>query len=1265
MILSFDIENQRLRSSADDVYVEGSVEYLQAEFTLSEDWADHVVTVFFQHEGDDAPTALILPDTLECTVPSNVLRAGQIYIWARGDLASSVITTNQVILTVYATGAINIDPDPNDDVYGQILGMAQEAQQSAENAAEDAERAANYAQQVATQTNNAAASAQLAGTYASQASQSATSASQSAEGASASAQQAKEYADTVAAQAKDVADDVEQIGLYADSAKESAAAAAHSAVSAAKSAEAAVLAATEAAEHADGASQSAKDAQQSVADSEGSASAAAASSQSAAASAQLALQHSNDADSYAQAAQKASSDAADFASAAQQAQVGAEGARDAAHLSASSAGTSATQAHQSAEDAASSAQSATQSAANALQFAQQAEQAVTGAKQDIDDATASAVQTVQATGATQVSNVQASGSAQQTLIAQSGQSALNTIATEREASVSAVEGEGTKQVSAVAGAATMALESIGQTEQAAIQQVQQAGTTQTQAVNAAGDSKLGAINEANAHAPNINAVTGKWRVWDPDTNAYVDTTTNAQGPIGATGANGQDGVDGQDGATFTPTVDVNGDISWTNDKSLPNPATMNIRGPQGVAGEAATIEVGTVSASAPGSLPAINNSGTATAARFDFVLPRGDVGPTGAAGADGATWYVGTEAPSDSAQGTDGDFYYQSSTWTIYHKENGAWVDIGTNKGADGQDGAPGPQGPAGLGVPTPSAADAGKVPVVNADGTGYELGDAPISLDDTLTQVGKAADAKAAGDAIDAISPDDTQASSTAPWSGAKVQSELDAMSQEQLEKTIDAYYAMRRTGKVYQTKLYKFASNPTSAGEKLLDNAGLIFEPSTDTTVGQDDYADIPMFQWVHCNYVRDDDGAARPIAIEGMDAYKTSGAVDVGAMQMSFWWNWDASATDYVLVTVSDLPHPELGLVPWPECVKADGTILPWCIGSSYISGTASDGLLRSQPGLLPELFQSHNNLITNYQAKGAGYWGAGIARNMWQILWIAIKGATKNSQTIFSGCVSYNYQYQIATTATQQTHVTLTADQVAHIVVGSTVSIGTGPTGDETNIDRNLAYMRDIVPLATVSHIDGNDVYLSTQPFDAAQGAYISTMPWSAGSTDAVRGRYDGAIVSNTSNLYPYRIQGREYGIGAYVLASDCVADLMAGNTRNVYYAPRGASHVSAVDTIRDTYTLIGTIPAYHDGTATDWYIGDIDVTPTSGVWHPSVEGSSTSTGVGDRYYAGGDATNTQREWLQGGRLWYGSLAGSACLYLGLWLGNAWWYSAAGD
>lgn len=69
----------------------------------------------------------------------------------------------------------------------------------------------------------------------------------------------------------------------------------------------------------------------------------------------------------------------------------------------------------------------------------------------------------------------------------------------------------------------------------------------------------------------------------------------------------------------------------------------------------------------------------------------------------------------------------------------------------------------------------------------------------------------------------------------------------------TIKDFYNIRRTGKVYQTKIWKFATNPTSSGEKLLDNAGLEFVPSTDTTEGKDDYlnGNHPLFDWVHCNY------------------------------------------------------------------------------------------------------------------------------------------------------------------------------------------------------------------------------------------------------------------------------------------------------------------------------------------------------------------------------------------------------------------------------
>ena len=36
-----------------------------------------------------------------------------------------------------------------------------------------------------------------------------------------------------------------------------------------------------------------------------------------------------------------------------------------------------------------------------------------------------------------------------------------------------------------------------------------------------------------------------------------------------------DGTPGANGATFTPSVDASGNISWTNDGGLPNPATQN------------------------------------------------------------------------------------------------------------------------------------------------------------------------------------------------------------------------------------------------------------------------------------------------------------------------------------------------------------------------------------------------------------------------------------------------------------------------------------------------------------------------------------------------------------------------------------------------------------------------------------------------------------------------------------------------------------------
>ena len=126
-----------------------------------------------------------------------------------------------------------------------------------------------------------------------------------------------------------------------------------------------------------------------------------------------------------------------------------------------------------------------------------------------------------------------------------------------------------------------------------------------------------------------------------------------QGEPGTPGADGQDGApgaDGKDGVTFTPSVDPNGDLSWSNDGGRPNPETVNLRGAQG---EAATIQVGQVTTGAAGSEAVVTNVGTANAAILNFTIPRGAQGERGIQGEPGTAGKDGTNG-QDGADGADG-----------------------------------------------------------------------------------------------------------------------------------------------------------------------------------------------------------------------------------------------------------------------------------------------------------------------------------------------------------------------------------------------------------------------------------------------------------------------------------------------------------------------------------------------------------------------------------------------------------------------------------
>lgn len=72
--------------------------------------------------------------------------------------------------------------------------------------------------------------------------------------------------------------------------------------------------------------------------------------------------------------------------------------------------------------------------------------------------------------------------------------------------------------------------------------------------------------------------------WTNNGGLVNPTTRNIKGPQGDKGETGDKGDKGDTGPYFTPAVDASGNISWTNNGNLPNPTTMNIKGPQGIQG---------------------------------------------------------------------------------------------------------------------------------------------------------------------------------------------------------------------------------------------------------------------------------------------------------------------------------------------------------------------------------------------------------------------------------------------------------------------------------------------------------------------------------------------------------------------------------------------------------------------------------------------------------------------------------------------------------
>jgi hypothetical protein len=493
-------------------------------------------------------------------------------------------------------------------------------------------------------------------------------------------------------------------------------------------------------------------------------------------------------------------------------------------------------------------------------------------------------------------------------------------------------------------------------------------------------------------------------------------------------------------------------------------------------------------------------------------------------------------------------------------------------------------------------------------------------------------------------------------------------------VENALSNYFALRRNGKVFTTKIYKWETSTSPAGVKMNANENMVAEPSVGRTEGRDDYAQYGLFHHFTCNFSVDENGFNHVDALEGQIGFTKYGKVQVGEVTMSAWFGIE-DTTEAVLYHYSD-SQTELTPYPMKESINPDGTISPFMIHAKYAAGDI-DGVPYSSKGLAPangcQATQARNpvsytGMITYMHKLGGHYCGTTSWDLFYRQLMMIIKYATTHSQSIMAGCTSYSNQNQNLVEETGVMRVVLTKAQAAGYVIGSYVSIG--DVGSNTNKDRYFSYIHNkaySVKVTKIENVDDSNaaVYVDApEAFDTTLTTWITTMPWHSGATDEVAGS-DGSPNSNTNGKDPYKIQGIETCIGAYEVLGNVVMDVVTGAdgnpARDVYVCEDASTLSSNIATVRANYKKAIAQVAY---TAASWkYITEETTDPNLGIMIPTKVGGGSTTGFADALYT--DAgTSGQREWLALGCLHYGAVAGLWLLFANFGWSDTTWYIVSG-
>ncbi len=136
-MLKFNVQNQTVTRTDNFSVVADSINYLTAEFSLSDEWTSPVTAVF----GNNGVFYHVLTEDNKCIVPWEVIKAPFFTVSVFcGDLITANAVTVNVAKSGYAEGKETREPTP--DVYTRLIQTSEETKQIAQSVREDADNGA-------------------------------------------------------------------------------------------------------------------------------------------------------------------------------------------------------------------------------------------------------------------------------------------------------------------------------------------------------------------------------------------------------------------------------------------------------------------------------------------------------------------------------------------------------------------------------------------------------------------------------------------------------------------------------------------------------------------------------------------------------------------------------------------------------------------------------------------------------------------------------------------------------------------------------------------------------------------------------------------------------------------------------------------------------------------------------------------------------------------------------------------------------------------